>query len=83
MNSGILVNIILIKNLIINHGFAFPENQEISKQKKQTINAQCNIVFHFASYTLCSGIQKTGGNSVNHATLCKNLPWNIAQNYFL
>ena len=52
----------------------FQKIRKFPNKKKQTINAQCNIVFHFASYTLCSGIQKTGGNSVNHATLCKNLP---------
>ena len=32
LDPEILINIILIKNLNINHGFAFEENQEVSKK---------------------------------------------------
>ena len=42
LDPEILIKIILIKNLNINHGFAFEEIQEVSK-KIYAINAQCNI----------------------------------------
>ena len=86
LRLGILINTILLKNLSVNHWFAFPEIQEVSK--KDINKPMCNatlpyLVCHLESYTPCIGIQKASEKSLNHAISYKNLPWNIDRNKYL
>ena len=49
LRLGILINIILIKNLSINHGFTFPKIQEVSKKD---ISNQCSMQHNLSQFAI-------------------------------